>query len=251
MTASHSTATVRVLTLAVVLCAAMSFQPRFAAAQVLRGTARVQGSARPIEGARIVAREASGREIGSTVTDDNGRFLLKVDAKGAPFVIAVSRIGMQPTTSDPITMPARDTLDADFEIDEVGIRTDTVRVSAAPSLNELRLKEAQRRGWRLFLPAEVAQVRERANSFNDLIRSLGYPGIIVPQREAECLRSTRYQRCLTIVLDGVPLSPGYSGINPRDVYFMAVLGASDAAVQFGDRAAYGALVVYTRMRGDK
>jgi hypothetical protein len=221
------------------------------AAQVLRGTARVQESGRPIEGARVVAMLTDGKSIGSATTDDKGRFFLRVESKGAPFVVSVTRIGMEPTTSDPIVLAARDTLDADFSVTEVGIRSDTMKITAAPSLNDIRLAEAKRRGWRLFSPAEVAQHRERANSFNDLLRSLGYPGIVIPNRPDECIRTTRYNRCLTIVVDGVPLSGGNPLVNPRDVYFMAVLGASDAVVQFGDRAGFGALVVYTRMKGDK
>jgi hypothetical protein len=40
-------------------------------------------------------------------------------------------------------------------------------------------------------------------------------------------------------------------LNPADTYFIAVLTASQSAVQFGDRAPWGAIVLYTRMNGDR
>jgi hypothetical protein len=43
----------------------------------------------------------------------------------------------------------------------------------------------------------------------------------------------------------------YPLINPRDVYFMALLSPNQAMVQFGDRGVNGALAVYTRARGDR
>jgi hypothetical protein len=97
----------------------------------------------------------------------------------------------------------------------------------------------------------VEKLRERSNSFEDLLRSSGYPGFIVPSRRDDCIRSTRYNRCLTIVIDGVPLSGSYPNINPRDVYFFALLSKTDAAVQFGERAPWGAIVIVTRAKGDR
>ncbi len=220
-------------------------------AQVLRGTARIQGSDRPIENARIAALLPDGRGVGTTTTDDRGRFYLKVASKGAPFVVAVTRLGMRPTTSNSITAGDRDTLDVDFSVHEEGVVTDTMKVIAAPGLNEIRLQEAERRGWKVFPPSEVADIRERVNSFEDLLRSTGYPGLIISPRRDDCIRSTRLNRCLTVVVDGIPLSGTNPLINPRDVYFMAVLTPSQAQLQFGERAFYGAVVVYTRAYGDK
>ena len=103
----------------------------------------------------------------------------------------------------------------------------------------------------MFPPVEVEKLRERSNSFEDLLRSTGYPGFVVPSRRDDCIRSTRYNRCLTIVLDGIPLSGSYPNINPRDVYFFALLGKTESAVHFGDRTPWGAIVIYTRSKGDK
>ncbi len=220
-------------------------------AQVLRGTARFAGDDRPLDQARVMALLRDGRSIGSTVTDDQGRFQLRINADGKPFAISMTRIGMAPTLSEEITLATTDTLDVNFSVVETGIRTDTVRVKSTPSMNDLRLTEARRRGWRVFPPVEVDKLRERSNSFEDLLRSTGYPGFVVPSRRDDCIRSTRYNRCLTIVIDGVPLSGSSPNINPRDIYFFALLGKTEAAVQFGDRTPWGAIVVYTRAKGDR
>ena len=220
-------------------------------AQVLRGTARFAGDDRPLDQARVMALLRDGRSIGSTVTDDQGRFQLRINADGKPFAISMTRIGMAPTLSEEITLATTDTLDVNFSVVETGIRTDTVRVKSTPSMNDLRLTEARRRGWRVFPPVEVDKLRERSNSFEDLLRSTGYPGFVVPSRRDDCIRSTRYNRCLTIVIDGVPLSGSSPNINPRDIYFFALLGKTEAAVQFGDRTPWGAIVIYTRAKGDR
>jgi hypothetical protein len=40
-------------------------------------------------------------------------------------------------------------------------------------------------------------------------------------------------------------------VNPRDIYFLAILTASESASRWGDKAPWGAIVIYTRMNGDK
>jgi len=233
------------------LLIALLMLPPSLQAQVLRGTARFAGDDRPLDQARVMALLRDGRSIGSTVTDDQGRFQLRINADGKPFAISMTRIGMAPTLSEEITLATTDTLDVNFSVVETGIRTDTVRVKSTPSMNDLRLTEARRRGWRVFPPVEVEKLRERSNSFEDLLRSTGYPGFVVPSRRDDCIRSTRYNRCLTIVIDGVPLSGSSPNINPRDIYFFALLGKTEAAVQFGDRTPWGAIVIYTRAKGDR
>ncbi len=236
---------------AAVWCMTVAATPAPCDAQVLRGLARTLDASRPIEQAQVYALTLDGKSVGTTTTGGDGRFYLRVDARGQPFVVSVRRIGMQPTTSDRIVLAKTDTLDVEFLVTEQGIFTDTVRVTAAASLNDVRLDEAKRRGWRIFTPAQVAERRENVQSFGDLIRTMGYPGLIVPRGNDECIRTTRYEKCIAIVVDGVVLGGGNPLINPRDVYFMALLSGSDATVQFGGRAPWGALVVYTRMNGDK
>ncbi len=251
---SNTTATANVTKVSVavaVFWAMLSLPTATAQAQILRGYAKNAGDERPLDQARVMALLRDGRSIGATVTDANGRFQFRVNSGGKPFSISITRIGMEPTLSEEITLGTSDTIDVNFNVVETGIRTDTVRVKSTPSLNDMRLMEARRRGWRIFPPVEVEKLRERANSFEDLLRSTGYPGFVVPSRRDDCIRSTRYNRCLTIVLDGIPLSGSNPSINPRDVYFFALLGKTEAAVQFGDRTPWGAIVIYTRAKGDR
>ncbi|MEY4856881.1 MAG: hypothetical protein RLZZ97_1711, partial [Gemmatimonadota bacterium] len=135
-----ATATETNVSLAVAVRLAMLFAMLFALlmlppslqAQVLRGTARFAGDDRPLDQARVMALLRDGRSIGSTVTDDQGRFQLRINADGKPFAISMTRIGMAPTLSEEITLATTDTLDVNFSVVETGIRTDTVRVKSTP-----------------------------------------------------------------------------------------------------------------------
>jgi hypothetical protein len=236
---------------AVLLMIGASFAPVSLVAQVIRGTARRADTESPLPRARIMALSLDGRSIGETYSGDDGRFLLTVNARREPFAISVMRIGMKPTLSGMLDLGPRDTLEVDFSVADEAVRTDTVRVRAAPGLNEVRLREAERRGWKVFHPKEVAAIRDRVLNFEDMLRSTGYTGFVLSQRRDECVRSSRNNRCLLIVLDGVPLAGSYPNINPRDVYFMALLSPNQSTVQFGDRGPNGAIVVYTRADGDK
>jgi hypothetical protein len=60
----------------------------------------------------------------------------------------------------------------------------------------------------------------------------------------------RNNQCLSVILDGVLIGPSVH-LNPRDIYFMAIVSASDSRAEWGDRAPYGAIALYTRMNGDK
>lgn len=233
------------------LMAGASLAPLAAFAQVIRGTARHAATGEPLPHVRIMALSLDGASLGETAADETGRFLLRVRARTQPFAISVTRIGMKPTLSNTLDLAPRDTLDVDFSVAEEAVRTDTVRVTATPGLNEVRLREAERRGWRVFHPKDVAAIRDRVLNFEDLLRSTGSTGFILSQRRDECVRSTRTNRCLLIVLDGVPLAGSYPNINPRDVYFLALLSPNQAMMQFGDRGPNGAIVIYTRAYGDK
>lgn len=238
-------------TFSCILLLLITMAPVPAFGQILRGTARIADSERPLDNARITAMLPDGRSVGATTTDEHGRFFLKLAAAGQSFIIAVTRIGMRPASSNAIMATERDTLDFDFNVTKEDIAIDTMRVFAAPGLNEQRLAEARRRGWRVFEPTEIQAIRERVNSFEDMLRSTGFPGLIIPASRNACIRSTRLNQCLTVVIDGVPISPGNTLINPKDVYFVALLTPNQSQLQFGDRAPYGALIVQTRTYGDR
>jgi hypothetical protein len=242
------------LTLAVAVSTTAATPAR---AQMIRGLVRSQTTASVIERARITATDRSGRGLGEATTDDQGRFTLVVDAQGAPFSMTVRRIGITPTSTAELLLTPADTVDYEFLVPDNPVLADTVRVTGMKSLNETRYEQAMRRGWKVFSPAEVALHRDLANSVYDLVRWAGGASLIIPSRVTECVRSARYisfdrrsDRCMVWVVDDQVLGPT-PALNPADTYFMAILTASQSSMQFGDKAPWGAIVVYTRMNGDR
>jgi hypothetical protein len=233
----------------VVLCALM-LPGRQADAQLLRGTVRLRDTAIVIDRARVVAEDRRGRTLGSAVTDDEGRYRLTITASDStPFRLNVTRIGMQPSLSDEYRLAVSDTVTADLFVRELPLTLEQVDATAAPSVNMIRFAEAKRRGWRVYDPETIRARSASSNSLNDLLRSLGAPGLLVPQRAGECIKTTRTGQCLAIIIDNVLVSGGVH-LNPREIYFLAVVGSSDSRLEWGDRAGYGAIAIYTRMAGD-
>jgi len=245
----------RLTTFAVTLAVLLAASP--ARGQVIRGVVRSQTTARLLERARLTAHDSGGRVMNETTSNDRGEFTLRVDARGVPFFLTVRRIGVEPTTTGAITLAPDDTVDYELTIPERPVVGDTVRVMGMPSVNESKYQEAVRRGWKIFSPAEVEKHRERANNVYDLLRWSGASSLVIPSRPNECVRSMRYvpgdrrnERCMVWVVDGQVLGP-FPVLNPRDTYFMAILTGSESVLQYGDKAPWGAIVIYTRMNGDR
>jgi hypothetical protein len=237
-------------TSAVVVLLALSALGRDVDAQVLRGTIRIRDDSVRVDGARIAAENRKGRRLAEGVTDDEGRYFLRLPSTdGEPIRLSVTRIGMQPMMSDEFLLTAADTLEADLFMKELATELAEVRTTGVASLNTQRLQYATRRGWRVYGPEVIDARREAASGLNELLRSLGAPGLMVPMRPGDCVKTTRTGQCLAVILDGVLIS-GAVHLNPRDIFFLAVVGSSDARLEWGDRAAYGALAIYTRMAGD-
>lgn len=225
--------------------------------QVIRGVVRSQSTARVLERVRLTALDRTGTVVGETTSDDRGEFLLRIDGKGQPFSLIVRRIGLEPSNTGEFTLTPTDTVDYELAIPEKAVVGDTVRITGMASVNETRYQEAVRRGWKIFSPAEVEKHRERATNVYDLLRWSGANSLVIPTRPTECVRSMRYlagdrrnDRCMVWVVDGQVLGP-VPVLNPRDTYFMAILSASESALQYGEKAPWGAIVLYTRMNGDR
>jgi hypothetical protein len=238
-------------TSAVVVFAALSLLGSDVGAQVLRGTVRLRDEAVAVDGARVFAEDRAGKRLGETLTDEAGRYVLRLTAKpNTPFRVSITRIGMQPTLSDEYSLGETDTLDADIVVRELPSTLEEVTTSAEASLNTRRFQEARRRGWRVYDPSTIEARRASSPGLNELLNSLGAPGLMIPQRPGDCIKTTRTGRCLAIIIDNVLVSGGVH-LNPRDIYFLAIVGSSDARMEWGDRAAFGALAIYTRMHGDQ
>lgn len=217
--------------------------------QVVRGTVRVSMSSVPIGSATVTARDSMGTTLAAVVTDSVGRFAFRLSPR-PPFDLAVRRLGYAALNTRVRALAATDTLDLEILLTEVAAAAEAVTITAAPSLNEKRLLEAHRRGWKVYEPEMIAAVRDRAPDLPQLMRTLGTTSMSLPRGPNDCFRAMRNNQCLTIVVDGQVLGPT-ALVLPSDIYFLAVLGASEARVQFGDRAPWGAIAIYTRSRYDR
>jgi hypothetical protein len=250
LTSSHSrsgTPAIRAILIATLAIGASEPCP----AQVLRGTVRVSGSDRAVADARIAAVDSAGTLLHEVVSDSNGRFTLRLSTS-LPFRIEARKIGVEPSFSAYMRAKPADTLDL-----EIGIPTDVadlpkVEVAGTPtrSSNEIAYEDALRHGWKVYAPDRVARLRERYRDFTDMLRALQVEGIRI-NRSGDCVQNTHFNnRCLVYVIDGVPAGP-YLMVQPSDIYFFAVVSATESAVRWGNRAPWGAIVIYTRMNGDR
>lgn len=224
--------------------------PAFASAQIFRGAVRVVNTAKAIPLATVTARDSAGNVLAMATTDTAGLWALRVRRAEGPIELRVRRLGFEMGS---YTVPARsasDTLEYEFLLTEIAAAAEAVRVTADVSLNEKRLSEAYRRGWRVYEPEVIAAARDRAPDLPQLLRTLGTTSVYPPRGPNDCFRATRNNQCLAIVVDGLVLGPT-AMILPNDIYFLAILGASEARVQFGDRAPFGAIAIYTRSRYDR
>jgi Carboxypeptidase regulatory-like domain len=246
-----NTAAARVtLTLAAALFVAVAFV-QSAEAQVVLGTVKAKESGTLLDRAQVFAQNEAGQDIGYATTDADGRFLLKLTTLGRPFRITVRRLGIAPTQSDPIKMQSADTANIEFLVEETSTApVDTFKVKSLQSINDKALAEAERRGWKMFTPKEVEFHRESARTVQDLLRSWGSAGLQFSSRIGDCVRSMRNNQCLDWVIDGQPAGTNVH-MNPKDIYFAALVNRTEAMTQWGNRTPNGAIVIYTRMNGDK
>jgi hypothetical protein len=230
---------------------------RNAGAQFIRGTIRTEGSQTVVPGASITVVDSLNKQLVVVTSDDRGHFTLPLDSP-LPFKVTVKKIGWQPSSTDLIHAAATDTLDMDLVVPGDGVVLPGVEVNAVKtkSFNDLSYAEATRLGWKTYGPAEVEEHRNDFSSFENMLRALQVTGVKMPTRQEgspgtqDCYVNTRNGRCFTFVVDGRPLGTAWS-VNPVDVYFLSILQATESSVQFGDRAPWGAIVIVTRMNGDK
>ncbi len=219
-------------------------------AQVVRGNVRTVGGSLPIAAVQVLLRDTLGRVLGVTTSDEQGLFSLRLES-GLPFSVRARRLGYQMAESGVLRFTASDTVDLEFLLFEVSVGLDAVEVSGMPNLNDLRLEDAERRGWVVYSPETVGLHRDRVNDLESLLRTMATQGLIVPRNPRECIRSVRTNRCVTYIVDGQVLGTEPIFVLPRDIYFMAVLSPSQSRAQYGGRANDGAIAIFTRARGDR
>jgi hypothetical protein len=239
-------------------CALLAAVPvHDAAAQFIRGTIRAQGTQTAVQGASITVLDSLDHQLVAVLSDDMGHFVLPL-ASVLPFKVTVRKIGWQPSTTDLIRASPTDTLDMDLVVPVEGVKLADVEINATKtkSMNQQSYAEAKKLGWRVYEPSEVEAHRNEFSSFENMLRALSVTGVQMPSlRDGTsaprgCYINIRNGRCFTFVVDGQPVGTMWV-VNPSDVYFLAILQASESSVQFGDKAPWGAILVVTRMNGDK
>ncbi len=233
----------------IALAVAMSLVPPPLSGQVVRGTVRVAATSLPLDLAQVVARDSAGTRFAAQTTDSTGTFRFRIPP-GRPLTIEVRRLGFSMGNTLLRALVPSDTADLEFLMTEVAAAAEAVTVTAAPGINDTRLDEAERRGWRVLGPELVLARRENAQDFFQLMRSLGSPGVLLPRSLNDCIRSIRNNQCMTYIIDGQIVGPT-AQVLPSDVYFIALLSQSQSAVQFGDRAPWGAVYIITRSSRDR
>lgn len=235
-----------------VACALLCTVPAHrAAAQFIRGTIRAEGSQTVVPGANITVLDSLNKQLMAVTSDDRGHFTLPLDSP-LPFKVTVKKIGWQPSSTDLIHASATDTLDMDLVVPGDGVVLPGVQVNATKtaSFNDRSYAEATRLGWKTYGPAEVEAHRSEFSNFENMMRALQVTGVKMPARAEDCYINLRNGRCFTFVVDGRPLGTMWL-VNPVDVYFISILQSTESSVQFGDRAPWGAILIVTRMNGDK
>jgi hypothetical protein len=240
---------IRSILFGVAAAASVVAVPARASGQVIRGVVRSAANLEPVASARLTLHGRDGEVLGGATTDSMGRFALRSPG-GGPFDLRARRLGFELMETPVKEMAPGDTAEFEFLMVMAAAVTEAVTITAAPSLNERRLDEAYRRGWRVYEPERVAQHREKSHDLFQLLRALGATGLVLPQNPYDCIRTLRDNRCLTYVVDNQVLGTSAS-VLPSDIYFIAILGASEARIQFGERAGYGAIAIYTRSRMDR
>lgn len=234
----------------IVLSGLWLLSPRGVDAQVVRGSVRTVRGLLPIPSVQVVLRDTLGTVLAATTSDDQGFFSLR-SAAGRPFSVQARRLGFQMAESQVLRFTVNDTLNLEFTLAEVTVEVDAVEVTGMAQINEVRLEEAERRGWRVYDPETIAMHRDRAYDLEGLLRSVGTQSLIIPRNSRECIRSARTNRCITYVVDGQVLGTEPQFVLPQDIYFLAILSPSQSRAQYGSRANDGAIAIFTRARGDR
>ena len=232
-----------------VLCLIVAPSARDAGAQLVRGTVRSATTARGIPEAEVNLRDTAGVIVASTRSDAEGSWRIELLRPVGPLRLEARRVGFSRVAADAAPLSPGDTIEVEFQLTELA-SLDEVRVTGMATLNEQRLADATRRGWRVYSPELVAEYRDRAADFLQLLRIIGTPSLYVPRRSEECVRSSRNNRCLTYIVDGQVMGQTVF-VLPNDVHFFAILQAAESRATYGNRAPDGAIAIFTRSFGDR
>lgn len=219
--------------------------PTGADAQVVRGRVLDDADDRPVATAVVRLVDPTGESLAVTVADSAGRYSMTVPEPGV-YRLEAERIGYEPfetpllETGDETRTYALDLLLRRSPVPIAGLEITTEQVD-----RQLRLMiglSARSLRWSPVRPAELRDHAERDHDLTDLIRWENRAGLeVFETREGPCYSLRRYG-CLTVYLNGLPLTRPLVDTVPLDMLHTVVIVApSDGSPVYPA----GAVLLYT------
>ena len=171
----HTSVTLRVALLAALLsvCGAQT-----AAAQRLYGRLFDLDSNQPISSGILTLISEDGERIATSVTDEDGNWLLEVLVPGVYFIEA-KRLGYQPWIDGPLEVQPGDDAIFSYHLNPAAVVLDAVEIAAAATERYLRLRgfyERQRSNFGHFVTPDYIEKRQAAR-ITELLSAI--PGVRV------------------------------------------------------------------------
>ncbi len=243
----------RSLALALGLCC-VSVGPL--SAQVVRGRILEAGEDRPVSLAAVSLLAKDAVEVGSTLTDEDGRFQLSPGASGG-FYLYVEALGFVPKLEGSLILTEADTVEVEVFLAPAPIPVEPLVVEAKPRSRRLEMSgfpERKQAGLGAFIEREEIEKRD-PRFLSDLFRTRpGFRviggvggGFLVSRRTS----SFYYGTCAPLIyLDGLPMERGAIDrlIQPSLVEAIEIYsGISQLPAQYsGAESACGVVLVWTR-----
>jgi hypothetical protein len=204
----------RNLTPVAVITALLLFVAEGAEGQVVRGRVMDAGTSGGLRGAAVELVDASGTTRRWVLSDSTGRFALQADRAGT-YVVGASRVGYTTTSSPAVTVAAGGTATVLLQLAVAPIRLDEIAVQALPEERQLgreRVRRRQLAGRGIFVPGAVITAMNVAYVAQALF---DVEGIWASAFGVQTLRGS--DRCLTFLLNELPLRGGLDALIPSDV----------------------------------
>lgn len=224
-------------------------------AQTIGGRVLDRATSQPVKDAIVEVLNDRGRTVGRTRSAEQGDFVVVLKEEGN-YRVRTQRIGYQPSTSTPVLVEQRQTIQVEIRISTTAVALEPLTVTArsqpprSPRLDREGFYDRERLGFGKFLTQyEVEQTN--ATETTQVFRAV--PGLyLIPAggNHYNISLSRGGDNCQPrILVDNLPTrSEDLDGmLQPRDVLGIEVYrGASETPGRFqGQRSACGLIVIWT------
>jgi len=217
--------------------------------QMLAGRIVEEGRDIPVPGAVVVLLDRAGEQKASAMADSVGRYRIRPPEKG-DYVIEVTQFGYTTMRSPLIALEAEGSALLDLEVAPAPVDLQGLDVSvereAQRELGSLGLTPSAL-GTR-WMDREAIEAMPGLPPLSAALRNRGIAGASFPDdSHALCLQFRRGTGCAMIMLDGAPLPPHVAlDLRLDEMGAMAVLTPSEATAMYGQNAAGGAILLWSR-----